>query len=49
MSDQPAEPEGLTDEQITGDEDIAAAEEGAIDPDIRNTAPDQEYDQDLEV
>jgi hypothetical protein len=44
MSDQPAEPEGLTDEQISPDAGPGALTdpEEASDPDIRNTTADQD-------
>jgi hypothetical protein len=44
MTDQPAEPEGLTDQEIAPDiePDPRAESDQASDPDIRNTAPGQE-------
>jgi hypothetical protein len=44
MTDQPAEPEGLTNQQIAPDTepDPRAESDHASDPDIRNTAPGQD-------
>ncbi len=44
MSDQPAEPEGLTDDEISPDSDPGVRPDTAeaSDPDIRNTTVDQD-------
>lgn len=47
MSDQPAEPDTLTDEQISPDNSSALADpDEATDPDVRNTAQGQDDGQD---